>query len=233
MPRLQQQSDHEEQLYYYKHHLLPDHENPDTYDGIVRQISFRFLTPANGTSATGSGLTGLGKHASAHGVRIDLSPHSSRGSSSGSGSNHYKNKTLNSPASNDGQTIVSTEPSGELSSDSAGSGLPPVANKTQATPIVMEQGSYSTALSVTIAIGCSLLILNMLIFAGVYYQLDKAKATKNSSNLNGREYSQQNLNQTDGRAGSNQHVRQDHSGHYGQAFQEVSEQSSSEEKKSR
>lgn len=31
-------------------------------------------------------------------------------------------------------------------------------------------GAYSTALSVTIAIGCSLLILNVLIFAGVYYQ---------------------------------------------------------------
>ncbi|XP_011501614.1 PREDICTED: neuroligin-4, Y-linked [Ceratosolen solmsi marchali] len=33
--------------------------------------------------------------------------------------------------------------------------------------------AYSTALSVTIAIGCSLLILNVLIFAGVYYQRDK------------------------------------------------------------
>lgn len=34
--------------------------------------------------------------------------------------------------------------------------------------------AYSTALSVTIAIGCSLLILNVLIFAGVYYQRDKS-----------------------------------------------------------
>ncbi|XP_046472478.1 neuroligin 3 [Neodiprion pinetum] len=33
--------------------------------------------------------------------------------------------------------------------------------------------AYSTALSVTIAIGCSLLILNVLIFAGVYYKRDK------------------------------------------------------------
>ena len=36
-------------------------------------------------------------------------------------------------------------------------------------------GVYSTALSVTIAIGCSLLILNVLIFAGVYYQRDKQR----------------------------------------------------------
>lgn len=36
--------------------------------------------------------------------------------------------------------------------------------------------AYSTALSVTIAIGCSLLILNVLIFAGVYYQRDKTRS---------------------------------------------------------
>ena len=35
--------------------------------------------------------------------------------------------------------------------------------------------AYSTALSVTIAIGCSLLILNVLIFACVYYQRDKTR----------------------------------------------------------
>ena len=33
--------------------------------------------------------------------------------------------------------------------------------------------SYSTALSVTIAIGCSLLVLNVLIFTAVYYQRDR------------------------------------------------------------
>lgn len=35
--------------------------------------------------------------------------------------------------------------------------------------------AYSTALSVTIAIGCSLLILNVLIFAGVYYHRDRTR----------------------------------------------------------
>ncbi|KAL1140301.1 hypothetical protein AAG570_000233, partial [Ranatra chinensis] len=33
--------------------------------------------------------------------------------------------------------------------------------------------AYSTALSATIAIGCSLLVLNALVFAGVYYRRDK------------------------------------------------------------
>lgn len=35
--------------------------------------------------------------------------------------------------------------------------------------------AYSTALGVTIAIGCSLLVLNIVIFAGVYYQRDRAR----------------------------------------------------------
>lgn len=57
-----------------------------------------------------------------------------------------------------------------ITEDLLGSG----ASTTQHT---VEDGfaAYSTALSVTIAIGCSLLILNVLIFAGVYYQRDKTR----------------------------------------------------------
>lgn len=53
-----------------------------------------------------------------------------------------------------------------------------IANSTQDTLAGYEAAgyaAYSTALSVTIAIGCSLLILNVLIFAGVYYQRDKTR----------------------------------------------------------
>ncbi|XP_046393228.1 neuroligin-1-like [Ischnura elegans] len=46
--------------------------------------------------------------------------------------------------------------------------------------------AYSTALSVTIAIGCSLLILNVLIFAGVYYQRDKHRLEAKKRSENGR-----------------------------------------------
>lgn len=41
--------------------------------------------------------------------------------------------------------------------------------------IVDRYAAYSTALSVTIAIGCTLLILNVFIFAAVYYQRDKTR----------------------------------------------------------
>lgn len=35
--------------------------------------------------------------------------------------------------------------------------------------------SYTTALTVTIAVGCFLLLLNILIFAGIYHQRDRSK----------------------------------------------------------
>lgn len=35
--------------------------------------------------------------------------------------------------------------------------------------------SYTTALTVTIAVGCFLLLLNILIFAGIYHQRDRGK----------------------------------------------------------
>ncbi|CAG7834388.1 unnamed protein product [Allacma fusca] len=47
----------------------------------------------------------------------------------------------------------------------------------QGTPDADGFQLYSTALSVTIAIGCSLLILNILIFAAFYYQRDKRRSS--------------------------------------------------------
>ncbi|XP_055715412.1 neuroligin-4, Y-linked-like [Phlebotomus papatasi] len=52
--------------------------------------------------------------------------------------------------------------------------------------------AYSTALSVTIAIGCSLLILNVLIFAGVYYQRDKTRLEVKSLQ---KQYQQREMHQ--------------------------------------
>ena len=47
-----------------------------------------------------------------------------------------------------------------------------------ATGAHQESSVYSTALSVTIAIGCSLLILNVLTFAGLYYRRDRRRQFK-------------------------------------------------------
>lgn len=42
----------------------------------------------------------------------------------------------------------------------------------------MEQGPIVNALSLTIVIGCVLLVVNVLIFVGVYYQVNRGKKEK-------------------------------------------------------
>ncbi|KAL1513202.1 hypothetical protein ABEB36_002640 [Hypothenemus hampei] len=42
--------------------------------------------------------------------------------------------------------------------------------------------SYTAALGVTVGVGCLLLVLNMLIFAGIYYQRDRDRKRRNSNN---------------------------------------------------
>lgn len=41
--------------------------------------------------------------------------------------------------------------------------------------------SYTAALGVTVGVGCLLLMLNMLIFAGIYYQRERDKRRQNQS----------------------------------------------------
>ncbi|CAI4232612.1 unnamed protein product [Auanema sp. JU1783] len=52
----------------------------------------------------------------------------------------------------------------------------------------VHQGNYSTMLSVTIAIGCGLLILNICIFMGLYRQCDKTKKSKKKLQLQYQTY---------------------------------------------
>lgn len=54
-------------------------------------------------------------------------------------------------------------------------GLPPPISL---DTLFLQYGSYSTALSITVAVGSSLLVLNLLIFCGVYYQRDRVKEEK-------------------------------------------------------
>lgn len=53
-----------------------------------------------------------------------------------------------------------------------------VVNPEKTTNKTSEESVYSTALIVTIAVGCSLLILNVVIFAGIYYQKEKDSLEK-------------------------------------------------------
>ncbi|CAG2170496.1 unnamed protein product, partial [Oppiella nova] len=141
----------EEQV-YLRHHLLTDHEDLSTYDGVVRQIAYKFLAPLPTVSQNIviSATTELVHHMSS--------------------------------------TIITTEVV-ELTTTSITDINHPTAfpakniNNTTTTSVILQNENYSTALTITIGIGCSLLILNMLIFAGVYYQLDKNRnIAQNNSN---------------------------------------------------
>ena len=186
MAVIQSQLLQQQQLYYLKHHLLPDHENLESYDGIVRQISFRFPsvnlidTHANGSMIVSKSLFGKSTNVKASDL-LALQ----RNLTSANG-----NSVINFHQS-DRQAGGHRQSSSSLNSSPSASSVN--RNATLATPMVMDhesngnsQGSYgSTAISVAIAIGCSLLILNILIFVGVYYQLERAKANGGAGISNG------------------------------------------------
>ena len=139
----------EEQV-YLRHHLLTDHEDLSTYDGIVRQIAFKFLAP--------------------------LPTLSQNSAISAAATTEFVQQV---------STILTTD---VLEVTTASIGDNPTAfpakniNNNNTNTMIVSNDNYSTALSVTIGIGCSLLILNMLIFAGVYYQLDKNRNIAQNNN---------------------------------------------------
>lgn len=123
-----------------QHHLLDDHNNPLTYDGVVRPI--------------------------ADGQNDSVSNGPFRGQTSTTTSTTdipFNITTFFSTSSTEASTLV--DPDGTVDTS--------VPINETARSILFQASTYSTALSVTIAVGVSLLVLNILIFAGVYYQRDK------------------------------------------------------------
>ncbi len=129
---------------YLRHHLLQDHENPSSYDGIVRQIAFKFLQP------------------------LPTAPPKYINNNNNNNSSTKFSKLNSQPITTPKTYILNTEPTITSLNNKNN-------NKTTATAIVMNENNYTTALTVTIVIGCSLLFLNILIFAGIYYQLNSSK----------------------------------------------------------
>ncbi|KAF8766907.1 Neuroligin-4 like protein [Argiope bruennichi] len=115
------------------HHLLEDHDNPNTYDGIVRSNiageSIVITTPSTTTSSSATTAKDGGVNTNAYATLIILEER---------------------------PTIA-----------------PKSMNISGSLAMIFQQGAYSTALTVTIGIGCSLLILNIVIFAGVYLNRER------------------------------------------------------------
>lgn len=128
-----------------KHNLFRNHNDPELYDGLVRPDP---LTRVNYYDPT------LELYRKPNNVTLDI-PSTTMDT--------YVTTCI---------SVISARPGSAVTHNQ-------ISNNTQSQDVanleVAGYTAYSTALSVTIAIGCSLLILNVLIFAGVYYQRDKTR----------------------------------------------------------
>ncbi|CAG2163517.1 unnamed protein product [Oppiella nova] len=168
----------EEQV-YLRHHLLTDHENMASYDGIVRQIAFKFFAPIPNKSLD---LIPVNNSIISKSRKQYLTPKTASNELDvNDGANEFSPPMTTESVMNfyNNQSMGSTDVISMIDSQAN------LNNKTAANGITIG-ANYSTALLVTIAIGCSLLILNMLIFAGVYYQLDKNSALRHQKKSKNR-----------------------------------------------
>ncbi|PRD20758.1 UNVERIFIED_CONTAM: Neuroligin-4 [Trichonephila clavipes] len=142
----------------YEHHMLEDHNNPRTYDGKVRDA------PGDMSRAITEEVFYPPPLPMPTVVSVPQS-------------------TTQMPemSTRQSQIIVKLKELADLDNAENGTSVIEDSDPTSATVerttigslSAFDMGIYSTALSVTIAVGCSLLILNVLIFAGVYYQRDR------------------------------------------------------------
>lgn len=137
--------------------LYQAHDNILTYDGVVRSdsisapISFNtyFGADSNENGGVGGGVDVSKTLPDKGGEDTALNANETTTSND---SNNNDNNRNNFPSAFDNK--VASDGNASFS-------------------MIVQSGHYSTALSLTIAIGCSLLILNMLVFAGIFYQKDK------------------------------------------------------------
>lgn len=131
-----------------------------TYDGVVRYgslsapISFNTYFSAETSNSNNAGNS----------------------SSSLSGKTHSKMSNSNLSQSNQSATGLDDDETKDTRPHSALDLSYPTSKGEDGNAsfsMIIQSGNYSTALSLTIAIGCSLLILNVLVFAGIFYQRDR------------------------------------------------------------
>ncbi|OQR69015.1 neuroligin-2-like [Tropilaelaps mercedesae] len=173
------------------HHLLEDHDNPLSYDGRI-VVDQRGVEAQRAASQSASDVVLLQQHQGtgnviAHGNATDKKllfifhmPPRIFGvlrRASGIASDGCIIPLIGEQLDEGGNVgglgggaVAASGPDNASPVNGSGAALPPGYDS-----MLLQYGGYSTALSVTIAVGCSLLILNVLIFAGVYYQRDKTK----------------------------------------------------------
>lgn len=160
----------QQQKLFRQHHLLLDYENVKSFDGVVRSTGVY-----NGTM--GKQMSSSTTITTASGTSMD------NNSSSSSSSSTHRNEQINSFANSTNSIGVShnTTLNGNVNHDYInGSSEHNVIQVQQSVSRFetensrfLSGGDYSNALLITIGIGCALLLFNVVIFAALYYQLDK------------------------------------------------------------
>ncbi|ALC46886.1 CG34139 [Drosophila busckii] len=151
-----------------RHNLFRNHDDMDLYEGPVKPDPFG-LAAGGATGSTSSSSSRL--------LLIDEQLMKGRGLNASAYLNGILGVTTVEP-----NMYTTCIPIGGNYTANGGGGVFAPTTLANASTDTLASGfeaagyaAYSTALSVTIAIGCSLLILNVLIFAGVYYQRDKTR----------------------------------------------------------
>ncbi|XP_028966956.1 neuroligin-2 [Galendromus occidentalis] len=152
------------------HHLLDGHDNPHLFDGVILGTNLQQMPSFKVGAGAPGGVSDDEDHALQENrpVRSSMAPFTKASYS----------KSLSLQLAHKGSAAASTPEHVAASVSNASSGVshPPKS----LDHLLLEYGGYSTALSVTVAVGCSLLVLNLLIFCGVYYQRDRVKQSKDS-----------------------------------------------------
>lgn len=144
IPRLHDSSDGNTSI---QHHRLHDHDNPYSYDGVVRH--------RDNSGSLYSAMTTTPFPLEVESVQL-VEPQI----------NDSAKKNVSISVKIDTEIVTATEKAANVSPQNV-------------TAISEEQETvYSTALVVTIAVGCTLLVLNVIIFAGIYYQKEKDNLEK-------------------------------------------------------
>lgn len=143
IPRLHDSSDGNTSI---QHHRLPDHDNPYSYDGVVRH--------RDNSASLHSVLT------TPYPVVIEsvqlVEPEI----------NETEKKNVSISVKIDTEIVTQSERALNM-------------NLQNMTGLSEEEGTvYSTALVVTVVVGCTLLVLNVIIFIGIYYQKEKDNLEK-------------------------------------------------------
>ncbi|XP_055936157.1 neuroligin-4, X-linked-like isoform X3 [Argiope bruennichi] len=171
----------------YEHHMLDDHNNLRTYDGKVRdtpgdisrvvteEVFYPPQFPMPTNAPVPHSTTQMPEVSTRQSQIVVKLKHPSA-----------ELTEADNGADNGTYVIADSEPTSAT-----------VERTTPASSSAFDMGIYSTALSVTIAVGCSLLILNVLIFAGVYYQRDRNRMELALQKANFQQQQQQMSNRMD------------------------------------